>query len=121
MGKYYILKGTEVIPASVEQWAESFNDRENRIVEQNHIGEILISTVFLGLDHSWNAGDPPMIFETMIFEGKYDEYQERCSSYKQALKMHKRAYDLVYRSQQISLWKLAIPFLVWLGLTVIWG
>jgi hypothetical protein len=28
-----------------------------------------ISTVWLGLDHSWDPNGPPLIFETMIFEG----------------------------------------------------
>ena len=49
--------------------------------------EVLISTVFLGLDHSWNGGEP-LLFETMIFGGKYDGEMCRCSTWQQAEIMH---------------------------------
>lgn len=29
-----------------------------------------VSTVFLGLDHSWTPGGPPLVFETMVFGGQ---------------------------------------------------
>ena len=36
------------------------------------VGEAEVSTVFLGLDHSFVSG-PPVLFETMIFGGQYDQ------------------------------------------------
>lgn len=47
-------------------------------------GEIEISTVFLGLDHSFGNDGPPVLFETMIFAEKYpdiDQYQTRSTSW----------------------------------------
>lgn len=60
------------------------------------IGGAHVSTVFLGLDHNWigNTG-PPILFETMIFEGEHDGYQVRCSTYEDALKQHEEAVRLV--------------------------
>lgn len=37
---------------------------------------------------------PPIVFETMIFGGANDEYQERCSTWEEAEAMHKRACKL---------------------------
>jgi len=51
-----------------------------------------VSTVFLTLDHGWNGG-PPVLWETMVFgsagEGMYeDEWQDRYTSYKDAVAGH---------------------------------
>lgn len=56
-----------------------------------NMGEIRISTVFLGLDHSFDSVGDPVLFETMIFGGPNDEYQDRCCTYEAALKMHEKA------------------------------
>jgi hypothetical protein len=46
--------------------------------------------VFLGTDHSFGDG-PPLLWETMIFGGKHDEFQERYSNLADAKAGHKRA------------------------------
>src|SRR5690242_12385723 len=47
-------------------WAEWYEHHsEQRIVQQDRIGDAFISTVFLGLNHGWGAD--PQWFETMIF------------------------------------------------------
>ena len=51
---------------------------------------VKISTVFLGLDHNLSGNGPPKVFETMVFGGKYDSYQERYSSLFKATIGHKR-------------------------------
>jgi hypothetical protein len=65
-----------------------------RSLKKTEIGDILISTVFLGLDHQHGDG-PPLLWETMIFGGKHDQYQERYSSREEALEGHIRAVNLV--------------------------
>jgi hypothetical protein len=52
-----------------------------------------VSTVFLGLDHSFGHG-PPLLFETMIFGGERDQYQERYSTLQDAMDGHDRAVEL---------------------------
>ena len=59
-----------------------------RRVRQTFIGKTRISTVFLALDHSFNDKDQPILFETMIFSDRDSDYQTRCSTWRQALKMH---------------------------------
>ena len=75
------------------KWAKWFESANRRVAESVGKNKIRVSTVFLGLDHSFSAG-PPMLFETMIFGGEYDQYQNRCSTWEQAEIMHKKACAL---------------------------
>lgn len=54
------------------------------------LGMVRVSTVFLGIDHNWGRG-PPVLWETMIFGGPHDEFQERYSSHESAVAGHARA------------------------------
>ncbi len=84
------VKSTSVIEAA--EWLDK--NPERKAVKQDHIGDIFISTVFLGLDHSWK-GNTPILWETMIFGGDHDQYQERYTSYEDALEGHQIALNLV--------------------------
>jgi hypothetical protein len=42
-------------------------------------GAVRVSTVFMGLDHSFGDG-PPVLWETLVFGGLWDEYQWRYRS-----------------------------------------
>ncbi len=54
---------------------------------------VLVSTVFLCVDHAFMGS--PVLFETMIFGGRYDEYQERYKTFDDALHGHERALRLI--------------------------
>lgn len=53
---------------------------------------VTVSTVWLGIDHSYGDG-PPMIFETMIFGGPYDQEQMRYSTEADAIDGHRRVME----------------------------
>lgn len=77
------------------KWATWLNSNNNRIVERTTSGRFTISTVFLGIDHSFR-GDKPILFETMIFyieneNTHFLEYQQRYSTYDEAIEGHKYA------------------------------
>ena len=77
--KKYILDGKNPVPCDdIHEWGKWY-ETANRHVEKTNIGEAAVSTVFLGLDHNWGEGDP-LLFETMVFGGKHDEYCERYST-----------------------------------------
>ena len=79
------------------KWAHWMQTSPNRRVAVDRVGKVVISTVFLGLDRGW-GGAAPLLFETMIFGSKNaDYYQERYTTYGQALKGHKRAIKMVTR------------------------
>jgi hypothetical protein len=97
MGRWYILdeNNKPVVAASVIEAAEWLDKNpERKAVKQEHIGDIFISTVFLGLDHAWDS-DIPVLWETMIFEGEHDQYMDRYTSYEDALEGHQIALNLV--------------------------
>lgn len=94
MTNKFILEGKTPVPAGdLISWGRWF-ETADRHVAQTEIGEVRISTVFLGLDHSFGSGEP-LLFETMIFGGPRDGYQERCSTWEQAEAEHAKAVGLV--------------------------
>jgi hypothetical protein len=96
----YILneQGVPVVEPDLYKWAEwNYNKdaaRDRSIVKQEHFGtakEIMVSTVFLGLNHNWRNDGPPILWETMVFGGPLDQEQDRCSGTReQAEAMHER-------------------------------
>ena len=60
---YYDRQGN---PLSLEEWTARLADEGYKRVAETQVGPYWISTVWLGLDHSF-AGGPPLIFETMVF------------------------------------------------------
>lgn len=99
MSRWYILDNNNNPVAKpvfeAAQWLEDNDHR--RTLKRDEIGDILVSTVFLGLDHSfpWNEDKTPVLWETMIFGGEHDQYQERYTSHKDALEGHKKALTLI--------------------------
>ena len=101
---WYILDNNHnPIPSSA---GESSNWMENNPTrKQIGCGElkdingdnVRVSTVFLGLDHGmpWDKDKTPVLWETMIFGGEHDQYQDRYTSYKDALEGHQKAITLI--------------------------
>jgi hypothetical protein len=93
---YYVLDeaGVPVLEPSVMAWARWFEDASARGAEGRRVGytdindETYVSTVFLGVDHRFMGEGRPLLFETMVFGGAYDEYQWRYSTRDEALRGH---------------------------------
>lgn len=60
------------------------------IVKRTDVGDVLVSTVFMGLDHNYGDSGPPILFETMIFGGKLNQAQSRQHTWREALEAHER-------------------------------
>lgn len=93
--QFYILNGDgDPVPIdSATGWSRWF-ETADRTLACDVVGKARVSTVFLGLDHSHQRGGEPVLWETMIFGGKQDGYQERYSSKLDALRGHNRAVKL---------------------------
>ena len=92
---WYILKYKKPIKATIEEYSKWISKNpKQKVVKQELINDSEVSTVFLGLDHSWE-NNVPILWETMIFGGKEDMYQDRYTSYKEALVGHEKAVNLV--------------------------
>ena len=61
---------------------------------RTHYARIMVSTVFLGINHAWGGG-PPLLFESMCFNGPLDEAQDRYTTWEQAEKGHKEMVEAV--------------------------
>lgn len=97
-GRYILDENKNPVPCedllTWGRWLET----GDRIVKQDTFGDIRVSTVFLGLDHSFGGGEP-LLFETMIFGGKHDQWQMRCGTWANAEKMHKTAVRKVVKEK----------------------
>jgi len=79
-------------------WAAWIEDRpaERVILQDRPTPGCMVSTVFLGLDHSFRLEPgPPVLWETMIFGGPFDGFHDRYTSRLTALRGHARALALV--------------------------
>jgi len=87
---WYILNHNKVpVRASAEAWRKwlAVKGEDSRQVAYTKINGAKVSTVFLGLDHRWGEG-PPLLFETLVFEGKHDGYCDRCCTWTEAEAQH---------------------------------
>jgi hypothetical protein len=106
MSGYYVLDAAgQPLPAkSVEEWARWFeatssDDAAGRRVARDRIdGGVEVSTVFLGMDHSFLLG-APLLFESMIFGGRYDSHLWRYSTRAEAVAGHARVLDALLASR----------------------
>ena len=80
--------GNPVEEADVTKWADWFKSA-NRVIRKDCVGKALVSTVFLGVDHSFGLGGPPLLYETMIFGVPgMESYLERYATRDEALAGH---------------------------------
>ena len=97
----YILKGHKAVPVDdVLEWAKWFESADRTVSRTELLsdgvkrkGDILISTIFLGLDSGF--GDKLLLFETMVFGGEYNEYQVRYTTWAEAKSGHKQIVEMV--------------------------
>ena len=90
MSDWYELIGqTPVrIEGDIFTKARTFENADRRVALTKLFDLCTISTVFLGLDHSWRFG-PPLLFETMAFwEEDGGCEQQRCSTWPEAEEQH---------------------------------
>jgi hypothetical protein len=89
---YYDREGKQI---TREEYSATWTP-ENKRVLLTHVPEkgIWVSTVWLGLDHSFGDG-PPLIFETMVYdeEGKFGWHQERYPTEEEARDGHWSAVE----------------------------
>lgn len=87
-GKYILDKnGNPKKEKNLLVWGRWLNTADRKVARTN-IGKVLISTVFLGLDHRFFGKGKPILYETMVFGGKLDQMMERYCTKEQAIKGH---------------------------------
>lgn len=96
IGLYILGKdGKTPIPVDdTDAWGRWFES--SRPGWKTELNGTLVSTIFLGLDHGFPCIGEPILWETMIFgDDEFEGYQERYSSYDDAMKGHELAVKFV--------------------------
>jgi hypothetical protein len=93
---YYVLNDNNepVVERDTNKFCKWIESNDNRRIAYTKVGSKAVSTVFLGIDHGFDGG-PPVLFETMVFGGKFNEYMERYCTYEGALEGHEETVRLV--------------------------
>jgi hypothetical protein len=75
---YALLPDGSIEPSDVSTFATRRGPDGTDLwrIDKTQVGEVEVSTVFLGLDHAWGGGTP-LLFETMTFGGEDGEWQWR--------------------------------------------
>jgi hypothetical protein len=91
----YVLDTDGKTPIKSTGWGAGADSLGKRVaLDELSGGSVVVSTVFLGIDHSWEEEGPPILWETMIFGGPLNDYQVRYSSHDDAVKGHQEAVTL---------------------------
>lgn len=100
--RHYNRKGQ---PIGLMEWLHLSEDVDYKRVVRSNVGpDMLVSTVWLGIDHNYSIVGPPIIFETMVFRRvphpKRDKFghlhewdgdeQDRWSTETEAIRGHER-------------------------------
>ena len=88
-----LYKLVDRIPVPVEEMGVELQSSDERRVALTNIGDTIVSTVFLQIDHAWEG--QPLLFETMVFEGIFDMESERTSTWDEAVEAHERMCERV--------------------------
>jgi len=72
----------------------------NTAIAQRRLRGVFVSTVFLVIDHGYRTSEnkdhyKPVLWETMIFGGKNDDYQKRYTSLEDSKVGHENAVQIV--------------------------
>ena len=105
--------GTPFVGSAAE-WAESCG-LADRAVAKTYLarGRVLVSTVFLGLDHSLSPTGSPILFETMVFRSRAHVDMERYGTEREARLGHLR---MVSRWQ----WRAWLEWVPWRAIREFW-
>jgi len=73
---YYVLDGEEIKVVNLEahvKWASEHSG----VIVQDRLSGVVVSTVFLYIDHNHVIGGAPILFETMVF--RYEGFKDGSS------------------------------------------
>jgi hypothetical protein len=85
--------GQPVPVDDVREWVVL--DDPRRVVAYSLVGSVEVSTVFLGMDLDFLGKGQPVLWETMVFGGRHDKFQERYTTRAAAEIGHERVVTMV--------------------------
>lgn len=86
--KWYKLNDDKTVELLSDGRFPTAEESKNKRVGDDTIDGQRVSTVFLQLDHNWEPDGKPILFETMIFDGEYDQSMWRYHTWEEAKQGH---------------------------------
>lgn len=94
-------------PLTLWEWVALIEDYHYKVVGYAEFPNgAYVSTVWLGLDQSFGMGGPPLVFESMVFDGVHDGEMFRYATEAQAVQGHDQLTARVRDAEAL----LATPF-----------
>ena len=90
-GLWYNRDGKAI---GVAEMVRLCRDHEYRVVARDFVGKTEVCTVWLGFDHSFR-GRVPVLFETVVFGGRMDQYHRRYCTEQAARAGHDKVLSTV--------------------------
>lgn len=93
LGYYVEENGVPVYVGEVKElakrgWPRSKFDLKTKVRRPWCLRSVTVSTVFLIIDHNYSDVGPPLLYETMVFGGKFHNECARTSTQTQARNKH---------------------------------
>lgn len=97
----YILVGKQIVSCSDWMTWAYWLETHDRQVADSIQGDVRVSTVFLGVDHSFTDDGPPILFETVVFVNGSGGDMERYCTWDEAEAGHARWVMQVFKPTPI--------------------
>lgn len=94
---YYDWEGR---PITSDQWTVLLADERHIGLDQ--VGDVEVSTVYIGIDHGHGLSERPLIFESMLFGGDYDGWAWRYATEREARAGHAHLVAAVQEDREPS-------------------
>lgn len=92
---FYILGPGHIIVPEPDMltWAQWHATADRRVALDEVLPDLIVSTVFLGIDHRVFNDGPPLLFETMVFGDYEDDNEVRYSTWDEAVEGHQKMVE----------------------------
>ena len=104
---YILVDGKPVKESDLIEWSIWHEAERYKYQKRTVIAGTVVSTVFLGIDHSFVVrSEVPILWETMVFGGRYHEYQERYCTQEEAYAGHEISCALILGKRKVHCLKI---------------
>ncbi len=92
---FYQLINHEPVRCTLAEYAQNMQLESNRIVAQDEIKGLLVSTVFTGIDYSFGSGEK-RLFETIVFGMEEDIHPKwQHATWNDSLEKHHQIVNMI--------------------------
>jgi hypothetical protein len=95
LGKYILKDGKPVLEPNLMKWAMWIEHSPERVMARWQKGGVVVTTIFIGVDHNFSGKGEPTLWETMVRGGRLHGFMCRYNSARLAKRGHQRIVKMV--------------------------